>query len=165
MKIGCSGFLQPDPIFSGKKQQNTCFQSYMTYKATIIKNHLSTLVGSRLCFHTSIGWTFRMAASLIFSNSCQLQCFCQILGQRWPERWRLHDLVKVKSFSKYGDIEISLRIYLYIIYYILYIIYVYLFNVHIYNYICNMYVYVDYAYSHIWHIYIYICLSEYAIYI
>ena len=43
MKIGCSGFLQPDLIFSGKKQHNRCFQSYMTYKATIIKNHLSTL--------------------------------------------------------------------------------------------------------------------------
>lgn len=143
-KLDAQDFSNQTWFFQEKNNKTRCFQSYMTYIALHSSNHLNPR-SLKLCFPTSIGWTFRIAPHpLIFSNSCQLQCFCQILGQRWPREGE--ELLQV-----WWHWNIFVNIYN-VLYYI-YHIYVYLSNVHIYNYICNMYVYVDYAYSHI-----YICL-------
>lgn len=149
-KLDAQDFSNQTWFFQEKNNKTRCFQSYMTYIALHSSNHLNPR-SLKLCFPTSIGWTFRIAPHpLIFSNSCQLQCFCQILGQRWPREGE--ELLQV-----WWHWNIFVNIYN-VLYYI-YHIYVYLSNVHIYNYICNMYVYVDYAYSHIY-IYVYVIYTH-----
>ena len=145
MKIGCSGFLRPDLILSGKKQHNRCFQSYMTYKATIIKNHLSTLGRVTIVF-SYIHWmdVLHRPASVDFFEFVSVAVLLPNLGAAMTSppnvsgppgppvgRKKNHELLKVKTWNISKCSNMYIRIYVYI--YIDIHIYMYIMHIHVYN--------------------------------